>query len=83
MGYQAKKSANTQTPPFHTPVNGGTERGKGEGKGGGIEFTREPSVIERLAYKDTFVSVVNIFVNDAAATVEVIIAESINKETRY
>ena len=26
----------------------------GEGKGEGIEFTKEPSVIERLAYKDTW-----------------------------
>ncbi len=62
QGYEGKINLIYIDPPFDSkadyshkmtiPINPSPLAG--EGKGEGIEFTKEPSVIERLAYKDTW-----------------------------
>ena len=62
QGYEGKINLIYIDPPFDSkadyshkmtiPINPSPLAG--EGKGEGLEFTKEPSVIERLAYKDTW-----------------------------
>ena len=68
QGYEGKINLIYIDPPFDSKADyshkmtipikpsplAGEGKGEGRGQGEGIEFTKEPSVIERLAYKDTW-----------------------------